>query len=168
MKKSILSIMLLLVVATVTNAAPRFGVIGEQNSGLGAFVTDDMYNAQVTFTNSGNDTDGNPSETAVKIAGNYKVAIDSVTSFTVGAGYTILSGDFDPNGLGTGDNAFEHDGSNILALSAGFERALSANLVLTAQTDVYSVYTIKEKGSSSDTRVTSLFSNNRIGVAYLF
>ena len=55
MKKSILSLFLLLVVATVTNAAPRFGVIAEQNNGLGAFVTDDMYNAQLTLGTSSDD-----------------------------------------------------------------------------------------------------------------
>ena len=158
MKKSILSIMLLLVVATVTNAAPRFGVIGEQHSGLGAFVTDDMYNAQVTFTNESNDT-ADTSTTSIKIAGNYKVALDSVTAFTVGASYTLISGDINAT--------TEHDGSNILALSAGFERALSANLVLTAQTDVYSAQTLESKGGNKE-ESSSLFSNNRIGVAYLF
>ena len=52
MKKSILSLTLLLVVATVTNAAPRFGLIAEQEKGAGVFVTDDMYNAQLTVGNT--------------------------------------------------------------------------------------------------------------------
>ena len=48
MKKSILSLCLLLVIASVTQAAPRFGLIGEQENGAGIFVTDDMYNFQLT------------------------------------------------------------------------------------------------------------------------
>jgi hypothetical protein len=84
MKKSILSLMLLLVVATVTNAAPRFGLIAEQTKGAGVFVTDDMYNAQLTVGNTTidlGDTE-NTSATKISIGGNYKIALDSVTALT--------------------------------------------------------------------------------------
>ena len=60
-----------------------------------------------------------------------------------------------------------HDGSNALGISAGFERALSSNIVLTTQADVYSQTTLKVKGGS-EVKLTSLLSNGRVGVAYLF
>ena len=43
MKKSILSFVFVLVLATVASAAPRFGIIGEQDRGMGAFITDENY-----------------------------------------------------------------------------------------------------------------------------
>ena len=87
MKKSILSIVMLLVVATATNAAPRFGIIGEQETGLGAFITDDMYNAQVSFSNS-NEDNAKTEGTKITVGANYKIALDSVTALTAGVNYT--------------------------------------------------------------------------------
>ena len=90
MKKSILSIVMLLVVATATNAAPRFGIIGEQENGLGAFITDDMYNAQVSFSNSTNDATAKTEGTKITVGANYKIALDSVTALTAGVNYKPL------------------------------------------------------------------------------
>ena len=149
MKKTLL---LLLVLASVANAAPRFGIIGEQNRGLGAFITDDMYNAQVTYTsNSVKDGDA---QSFITIAGNYKIALDSVTALTVGASY--MTGQDD-------DTNFES--FSTIGVQAGFERALSSNIVLTTQADIYSVNTSEY---ASETETTRLFSNGRVGVAYLF
>ena len=55
MKKTILSFVFILALAVISNAAPRFGIVAEQGSGLGAFISDDMYNAQLTLTTSNND-----------------------------------------------------------------------------------------------------------------
>lgn len=161
MKKSILSFVFVLVLATVASAAPRFGIIGEQEGGLGAFITDDMYNAQVTFSSNNEkiETSGTSTETAkstIKIGGNYKIALDSVTALTAGVNYAILN-----------NNDASYDKGNTLAISAGFERALSSNIVLTTQADVYSVETV-EKTNGEKTTTTSLLSNGRVGVAYLF
>ena len=161
MKKSILSFVFVLVLATVASAAPRFGVIGEQTSGLGAFITDDMYNAQVTYssTNTKVEVGGASAEAAqsqIKIGGNYKIALDSVTALTAGVNYAILNSDVDG-----------YDKGNTLAISAGFERALSSNIVLTTQADVYNVNTV-ELENGQKTTVTALLSNGRVGVAYLF
>ena len=89
MKKSILSFVFVLALATVSSAAPRFGVIGEQGAGIGAFITDDMYNAQVTFgsnnflkENAGGTSKSDTS--TIKVGGNYKIALDSVTALTAG------------------------------------------------------------------------------------
>ena len=158
MKKSILSIVMLLVVATATNAAPRFGIIGEQTAGLGAFITDDMYNAQVTFGSVSTEKTGvaDNAVSKIKIGGNYKIALDSVTALTAGVSYTIKN-----------DDADTFDSNNTIALSAGFERALSSNIVLTTQADIYSQNTDKTK-AGAETKTTSIFSNGRVGVAYLF
>ena len=161
MNKSILSFVFVLAFATVASAAPRFGVIGEQEGGLGAFITDDMYNAQVTYssTNTKTEEGGTTTEVAgsgIKIGGNYKIALDSVTALTAGVNYQIQNSD-----------AAGFDKANRLAISAGFERALSSNIVLTTQADVYSVETT-ETTLGAKTTVTSLLSNGRVGVAYLF
>ena len=151
MKKSIL--LLVLLVATVVNATPRFGVIGVQNEGVGVFLTDDMYNAQLTFTNKSDDATPKTEKTTITIGGNYKVAVDSVTALTFGASYTIFSGK--ESGVDVKDN-------NSLALNAGIERALSSNVVLTATVDAFRE--IKVSGF----KTTQLLSNGRLGVAYLF
>ena len=155
MKKSILSLFLLLVVATVTNAAPRFGVIAEQgtNDGLGAFITDDMYSAQVTFASTSVDSP-KTSNTYLTIGGSYKIALDSVTALTTGVDYSTISGD-------------NEDKNTTIALTAGLERSLSSNIVLTTQIDVYSQNTDNSNGGA-DVKTTNIFSNGRVGVAYLF
>lgn len=158
MKKSILSIVMLLVVATATNAAPRFGIIGEQEGGVGAFITDDMYNAQVTVGNSSNDDSAETKMTAIKVGANYKIALDSVTALTFGANYQTTTGDV---------SGKEIDKLNTIAISAGFERGLSKNLVLTTQADVYSQKT-DNATVAAETKTTKIFSNGRVGVAYLF
>jgi hypothetical protein len=159
MKKSILSLFLLLVVATVTNAAPRFGVVAEQTKGLGAFITDDMYNAQLTFKNSSDDLAAadKTENTQISFGANYKVALDSVTALTAGVTYQTTSGK---------TSGTDIDKENTLALVAGFERALSSNIVLTTQADIYSQNTSTSTGS--EVKTTSIFSNGRVGVAYLF
>jgi hypothetical protein len=186
MKKSIL-LFVLVAVATVVNAAPRFGVIAEQNSGVGAFISDDSFNAQLTFFNKSDDADPAITElTSIKVGGNYKIALDSVTALTVGINYQTISGRPNVDVAGSiqdgvlGAPNYEmtpvtYDSNNTLAISAGVERALSSNLVLTAQTDVYSVNTVSYKFEvdgegiiSDDTKTTSIFDNTRIGVAYLF
>ena len=161
MKKSILSIVMLLVVATATNAAPRFGIIGEQTGGVGAFITDDMYNAQVTVGNTSDDRSGGETKaTAIKVGANYKIALDSVTALTFGANYQTSTGDI----LGT-----EIDTKNTVAISAGFERALSSNIVLTTQADIYSQETENTaQTQNAEVKTTNIFSNGRVGVAYLF
>jgi len=165
MKKSILSLMLLLVVATVTNAAPRFGLIAEQEKGAGVFVTDDMYNAQLSVGNTTVDFGDTEltSATKISIGGNYKIALDSVTALTAGLNFETLTGD-------------KYDGSDLndnsrIAISVGFERALSSNLVLTTQADLFATQTIKDYTNSTgtnDLETTAIFSNGRVGVAYLF
>tara|TARA_A100001015_G_scaffold262856_1_gene309370 strand:- start:177 stop:644 length:468 start_codon:yes stop_codon:yes gene_type:complete len=155
MKKTLL---LLLVLASVANAAPRFGIVAEQNNGAGAIITDDMYTAQLTYTSQSDDSDSETSVSGITLSGNYKIALDSVTALTVGASYQTISGDV----LGS-----EIDTYNTIAIQAGFERALSSNIVLTTQADIYSTETL-EVGGNGETATTSIFSNGRVGVAYLF
>ncbi|MBL6722942.1 MAG: hypothetical protein ISQ13_02915, partial [Candidatus Margulisbacteria bacterium] len=92
MKKSLLSFVFVLAFATVASAAPRFGVIGEQGAGIGAFITDDMYNAQLTFNSNSNDATPKRENTSIKFGGNYKIALDSMTALTAGVSYTMVSG----------------------------------------------------------------------------
>jgi hypothetical protein len=166
MKKSLLSLLFVLAITTVASAAPRFGVVGEQTSGLGAFITDDMYNAQLTFNSSNIEVETSNLKTkldssSMGIAANYKIALDSVTSLLLGVDYNIFNNDAD-----------NFDSHNRLALVTGFERALSSNIILLAKIDAYSQDTIKLKATATDSAstvtTTRLFSNARVGVAYLF
>ena len=164
MKKSILSFVFVLALATVSSAAPRFGVIGEQNAGIGAFITDDMYNAQVTFGSNNFErkvggTTTKSDSSVIKFGGNYKIALDSVTALTAGVSYSTESGK-ELSGA-------EIDSDSTIAVVAGFERALSSNIVLTVDMDLYSVQTTEYKDGTEDTR-TTLFQNANVGVAYLF
>jgi hypothetical protein len=153
MKKSILSLVLLLVVATVTNAAPRFGVIAEQGNGAGAFVTADNFNAQLTLAQTSDDAANETSLLQLAVGVNYKIALDSVTAFTVGGSFSTISGDR----AGT-----EVEDNSTISLNVGFERALSSNLILTTQADVYE---IEDDGTDI---TSSIFTDGRVGVAYLF
>ena len=102
--------------------------------------------------------------TSIKFGGNYKIALDSMTALTAGVSYTMVSG----KGLDNG-NAFEYDTNNTLAIVAGFERALSSNIVLTADIDLYSQNTVKMKSAgATETKTTKLFEDVSFGVAYLF
>jgi hypothetical protein len=166
MKKSLLSLLFVLAITTVASAAPRFGVVGEQGSGsasdtsaingsgFGAFITDDMYNAQLTFNSS--EVKDADKESIIGVAANYKIALDSVTSLLLGVDYKIFESD-----------STDFDSQNRLALVTGFERALSSNIILLAKIDAYSQETYKPK-TGSKTETTRLFSNARVGVAYLF
>ena len=172
MKKSILSLCLLIVLATVTNAAPRFGIIGEQEHGVGLFLTDDMYNAQLTYgtrtsdyTTAANSEDESISK--ITVAANYKIALDSVTSLTAGVGYTMLSGYSFVNPVLR--SAAEIDTGSVIKVNMGFERALSSNIVLTTQASVYTSTSIEYKTTGvPDATASSFFTDGRVGVAYLF
>ena len=123
-----------------------------------------MYNAQVTFgsnnferKNAGGTSKSDTS--TIKVGGNYKIALDSVTALTAGVSYSTESGkDLSGN---------EIDSDSTIAVVAGFERALSSNIVLTVDMDLYSVQTTEYKGGNENTR-TTLFQNANVGVAYLF
>ena len=97
--------------------------------------------------------------TTVVAGASYKIALDSVTAFTLGADYKMTSGK---------RNSVEYDKYNKISVTTGFERALSSNLVLTLQADAYSIETIQLKGAADATKTTAIFSNGRVGVAYLF
>tara|TARA_A100001015_G_C15008802_1_gene722025 strand:- start:1419 stop:1991 length:573 start_codon:yes stop_codon:yes gene_type:complete len=161
MKKSILSFVFVLALATVASAAPRFGIIGEQTHGVGLFVTDDAFNAQVTGGTATSETGTTKAyELTTVVAGaSYKIALDSVTALTVGVDYTLVSGK---------SGGVEYDKNNTIALTAGYERALSSNIVLTLQADAYSQATTQLTGAANETKITRIFSNGRVGVAYLF
>ena len=175
MKKSILSLCLLLVIASVTQAAPRFGLIGEQENGAGVFVTDDMYNFQLTVGQRTSDlsyanftqtsaTRADESLTKITVGGNYKIALDSVTSLTAGVSASFYNGF---SFLNTSIHTTEIDKSTKISVNMGFERALSSNIVLTTQA---SAYTSTSTTMKSGTEITSssMFTDGRVGVAYLF
>ena len=166
MKKGfLLSILAVLAMATIANAAPRFGAVamtGENNkANIGAIVSDDMYNASLLLGNTETDTtDSNVSSLEVQLNVNYKVALDSATAGTIGITYGMTTGE---TSKGT-----DHDGTNTISLNAGIERSLSSNLLLIADVAIYSQNTVSVKGDDSDVKTSGIFNKGRIGIAYLF
>ena len=57
--------------ATIANAAPRFGAVamtGANNgANIGAIVSDDMYNASLLLGNAATDAAGDPSELEIQL-----------------------------------------------------------------------------------------------------
>ena len=141
MKKGLLSIIALLVITTMVNAAPRFGAAAGDN-GVGGFITDDMYNASLTYSSSDEDT------STIGLSANYKVALDSVTALTAGIGYSTQ----DADGTET----------TTTSINLGIERALSSNILLNLSTPVYST----EDADGDET--VSMFEGANVSVAYLF
>ncbi len=173
MKKGFLfSILAVLAAATIANAAPRFGAVaqtgGNNGANIGAILTDDMYNASLLLGNESTDDAGDPSQLSLNFNANYKIALDSATSATVGIGYTMQSGDVILNGAAQPNQ--EHDGSNAISLNAGIERALSSNITLVADVQVFTSTTLKSKtaGATTESKTTGIFNSGRVGVAYLF
>ncbi|MBL6723041.1 MAG: hypothetical protein ISQ13_03415 [Candidatus Margulisbacteria bacterium] len=83
-----------------------------------------------------------------------------MTALTAGVSYTMVSGK---------EFSKDIDTNNTLAIVAGFERALSSNIVLTADIDLYSQNTLKYKGASeTEVKTTNLFNTTSFGIAYLF
>jgi len=164
MKKGfLLTILAVLAAATVANAAPRFGAVamtsGNNGANIGAIVSDDMYNASLLLGNTSTDATGDPSSLEIQLNVNYKVALDSATAGTVGITYGMTTGDI--------SGTVEHDGTNTISLNAGIERALSSNLLLIADVAVYSQTTVKPKGGA-ELKISGIFNNGRVGIAYLF
>jgi hypothetical protein len=168
MKKTILTFVFVLIFATVANAAPRIGLIGEQENGLGLLVHDDAYSIMVTFGQRTDDsvTSGTDNSATLINAGlNYKVPINSDTKLTAGLSYTLYSG----NVISAGNiTATEHDGSNKLSVNAGFEHMLASNIVLTTQASAYTMSEIKFKSPVKTIKKSSIFTDGRVGVGFLF
>ena len=156
MKKVLFTLIALLLVTTTAQAEPRFGIVGEANTGLGVIIVDDMYSAQVTYTSESDDATSANELAVIGIAANYKAALDSVTSLTFGVSYGIGSGE---------DEGTEYDTYTELAVVAGLERALSSNILMTTQIDLYSQ---KTEDDGTEVITTGLLNNARVGVAYLF
>lgn len=183
MKKSILSLFALALVAVSVDAAPRFGIIAEQNSGVGLFVTDSVFNAQVTgkyqtiggakYFDSGTAVAGNAiseefvsgSKTSINLGANYKIGVSASTALTVGlnGGLNMVKGvtvdNF--NEKVTGDKA--DNNKTELGLwyrvggSVGVEQAVASNVLLTLQADVvsYEAYTLKKDKDGADIKKDS-------------
>jgi len=157
MKKVLLTAIAALTVATAAQADPSFGIGGYTDGGVGVVVTDDQYTISATYQSdadpSGAGADVSTDDaTLFKIAGAYKMAVDNNTALTVGAAYDIAQVD--------GEEA----GNNI-RITAGVERSIASNVILTAETDLY---TIVQDSDGEDNGNTKIANQGRVGVAVLF
>lgn len=168
MKKSLFAVLAVVIATTAVNAQPRFGVIADQGvylggdpvtGGIGAYITDDMYSAKLTYSSNESD-DAGTSDHTISLAANYKIALDSLTSLTTGLGYSMGESTYT-----SGDDETTADITS-LAVIVGIERALSSNVVLTGEVDLYRLTTVEANDVEKES--TGLFGNTRVGIAYLF
>ena len=177
MKKSILSLFALALVAVSVDAAPRFGIIAEQNSGVGLFVTDSVFNAQITGKYgtagggkvlgdaplAGETTDqdfASGSITSINLGANYKIGVSASTALTVGLNGGLnfsKDGGLETDGTDKQADGVAEDQSELglsyrVGGSVGVEQALSSNVVLTVQTDVvsYEAYTLNKDEAGTE------------------
>ena len=155
MKKTLLTLIALFIITSTADAAPRFGVAAEQDSGFGAVISDDLYSAQVFYASVSSDDDANDYQ-AITGAFDYNIALDSGTDLTAGVAYKTVSGTKSSNTLDT---------YTELAVVAGIARELTADVVVNIKADIYNLETVD---TGTEVKTTSLFSNGRIGVSYLF
>ena len=173
MKKTLLSLVAVLAVVTVAHADPRFGVIGFTDGGVGAFVTDDMYNASLTYQSYANDNGGLGSTAeeqnlaGIGLSANYKMAVDSMTALTAGVAYKTWSGQSGSSvAAATAKN--EITAATQLDLNVGIEKSIASNLMITGEISVYRTESVDIDGTEDPSVGTSLFGSGRFGIAYLF
>lgn len=176
MKKALLSAVAVLAVVSVAHAEPRFGAIGYTDGGVGAFVTDDMYNASITYQSYANDFGSRGTDLeeqnlqGIGLSANYKMAVDSMTAITAGVAYKTWSGQFGAVST-NGDTAKnEIEAATSLDLNVGIEKSITSNLLITGEISVYNTESVDVKDASSgDPSVSSsIFGSGRFGIAYLF
>ena len=164
-KKILFTMLAVLSLATIANAEPRFGAVAfaGDSAGVGAIITDDMYQATVAFGNESTKTTVGAADavtvkgTNIDVTASYKHALDAATSATVGIQFVTVSED-------------ASEKNQTIGLVLGVERSLSDNLLLLAQTNAYSQNTkeVKVDAITTETKTTGIFNSARVGVAYLF
>ena len=122
-------------------------------------VSDAAWAASVGFNNSKKEVE-NAEETVSNIAiqVNGVNALDSNVDMTYGVKYTLTSGDISAT--------TEHDGTNTLGVFVGLQTALTDSLSLTANYFPYQVKTQIQKGSTTETKTTSLGGAVQIRATY--
>ena len=168
MQKFLLTFIALLLFSTTAIAEMRFGIIGEQEHGAGLFIWDDMFNASITYATRTTDfvaslESDDQSVSKLTLGVNYKLPIDSMTSLTAGVSYATLSGYLFSSSV---QATYEIDSASVMAINTGIERILNNHLLITAQASLYTVTSIEL--SAGDISASSMLTDGRVGIAYLF
>ena len=168
MQKFLLTFIALLLFSTTAIAEMRFGIIGEQEHGAGLFIWDDMFNASITYATRTTDfvaslESDDQSVSKLTLGVNYKLPIDSMTSLTAGVSYATLSGYLFSSSVWA---TYEIDSASVMAINTGIERILNNHLLITAQASLYTVTSIEL--SAGDISASSMLTDGRVGIAYLF
>ena len=168
MQKFLLTFIALLLFSTTAIAEMRFGIIGEQEHGAGLFIWDDMFNASITYATRTTDYVGtlesdDESVSKLTLGVNYKLPIDSMTSLTAGVSYATLSGYLFSSSL---QATADMDSGSVMAINTGVERILNNHILITAQASLYTVTSIEL--AAGDISASSMLTDGRVGIAYLF
>ena len=165
MKKVLFSLIALVATVSVAHADPRFGAIGYNTGGVGVFVTDDAYNASLTYTSNTSDNGGveDTSKATIGLAANYKIAVDSMTALTAGLAYSSTTGE---EFFLFNQQTADIDSATQLDLNVGVEKSIASNLTLTAEVSVYRSTSVEFDGAADPILSSGLFQGGRVGLAY--
>ncbi len=141
--------------ATALSADTRYGVVGFTDGGAGAFVSSDKFVGSAVFSLASQDDDfADSTQTIFELSGAAKIAKSGNASLLAGVTVGTLIND-------------SVDSSFSIAATTGVEYALASNVKLLATIDVLS-YSTATMDDDSEYKVTEVFNNGRVGVAYLF
>ncbi|MEK9726938.1 MAG: hypothetical protein VW397_02395 [Candidatus Margulisiibacteriota bacterium] len=158
MKKSTILILFLAIFSTVMIGAPRFGLMTEQDHGLGAMVSLDQINAHVLVNSTYDDAPSKTDLTSISVALDYKLQLESNINLLLGIGYVTKSGDYEGKAL---------DKWTIMSIHVGLVRPLSDNILISSKINLYEQATYDDS-ATSEYKITRIFSDARMGVGVLF
>ncbi|MEC8677783.1 MAG: hypothetical protein VXX85_02895 [Candidatus Margulisiibacteriota bacterium] len=157
MRKILLSIICLLALNTISFASPQFGLMAEQNAGLGPMISLEKINAHLLLTSTSNDSSSETNTTKISIGVEYKVPVANKITGLLGLHYGTTSGELDGSDIDT---------LTTVGLSIGIAHAITDKLM--AHTKM-SVVEFSDYGDdNADFQTTSIFTNVRVGICHLF
>lgn len=157
MKNILLSIICLLALNTLTIASPQFGLMAEQNAGVGPMVSLEKINAHLLLTATSDNNNSETNITQISFGIDYKVHVANKLTALLGLNYESTSGELDGSDI---------DVSTNVGLSIGFHHAINDKLM--AHTKINIVEFSDYGDDSSDYQTTSIFTNLRVGICHLF
>ena len=157
MKKILLSIICLLALNTISFASPQFGLMAEQNAGLGPMVSLEKVNAHLLLTTTSDNNNSKTNISKISFGVDYKVPLANKVTALLGLNYATTSGELDGSDI---------DALTTVGLSIGIAHAITDKLM--AHTKMNIVEFSDYGDSSTDYQTTSIFTNLRIGICHQF
>ena len=157
MKKLLLSAICLLALNTISFASPQFGLMAEQNAGIGPMVALEKINAHLLLTATSDNNNSETSISQISFGVDYKVPLANKVTALLGLNYATTSGELDGSDI---------DVSTVVGVSIGITHAINDKLM--AHTKMNIVEFSDYGDDSADYQTTSIFTSLRVGLCHLF